>query len=493
MQPIKLSTLLEWLLIKHIKGDPHIPIHGLSVHSTQVQPGDLFFCLTGTQTDGHQFAIEAVARGCAAIVSSKKLDYIPVGITQIIVPDSRKAMAMVADKFYGHPTRSLKLIGVTGTNGKTTTTSMIEKILSDNDRACGLIGTMAMKLGALTEKTAHTTPDAIQLQQYLKKLVDCGAEYAALEVSSHALSMGRVRGCHFKTVVFTNLTHDHLDYHHHMDRYFQDKALLFAQLGNAYSDNVQVAVINADDPVSARLASMTAAQVITYGIHQTADVQATDISVGPDYTEFTVLSYKGKMSIRMNMIGEFNVYNALAAITVCLIENIALSAIKQSLESFTGVQGRFESVDAGQSYRVVVDYAHNPDGLEKVLSTARHLTSGRLITLVGCEGDRDKLKRPLMASKAAALSDLVILTSDNPRSEHPEAILNEMVQGLNVQQLSRCLLIADRREAIKQAIQAAEGDDCVMITGKGHETHQIFADRLVPFNDVEIAREMMEL
>jgi UDP-N-acetylmuramoyl-L-alanyl-D-glutamate--2,6-diaminopimelate ligase len=272
-----------------------------------------------------------------------------------------------------------------------------------------------------------------------------------------------------------------------MESYLHDKSLLFSQLGNTYGQQPKVAVLNADDPASVELAANTSAQIITYGIHRSAHVRARNITMKPGLTCFVADTFCGSFPMRMKLAGEFNVYNALAAITACMVENIPLGDIKRSLETFTGVKGRFEQIYASQRFTVIVDYAHNPDGLINVIKTARKFTNGRIISLIGCEGDRDKAKRPVMAAKAALLSDMVILTSDNPRSENPEHILDDMVSSLSPLELLRCIRITDRGEAISQAISLATPGDCILITGKGHETHQILADRKVPFDDTEVA------
>lgn len=489
---MKLSQFSKDLLVKRIIGNPDVEITGIKSHSGSVMPGDLFICVPGIRTDGHEYVNEAIQRGCAAVVTEKEIEGLEESITCMIVPDTRRAMAVLADSYYGHPSKAMKLIGVTGTNGKTTTTHMIEHILHHTGHKTGLIGTVSMKLGSYTEKTENTTPDSLVLQSMLKRMADEKAEYAVLEVSSHALRLGRVRGCDFKTAVFTNLTHDHLDYHTSMDQYLEDKSILFGQLGNSYDVCPKVAILNVDDPSSEKLATKTAAQVIRYGIDRPSDVRASEIRMNHESTSFWLDTYLGSTRIHLNLVGAFNVYNALAAIAVCLVEGIALEDIKQCLEGFKGVKGRFQPIEAGQDFQVIVDYAHNPDGLEKVISAAKAVTKGKVIALVGCEGDRDKAKRPIMAAKAAQLSDKAILTSDNPRSERPESILEDMVQGLDQTELSRCEMITNRKEAIHRALELAKTGDCVLILGKGHETHQIFKDYQIPFDDAEIAMEWLK-
>ncbi|CAH0120126.1 UDP-N-acetylmuramoyl-L-alanyl-D-glutamate--2, 6-diaminopimelate ligase [Paenibacillus sp. CECT 9249] len=489
---MKLSSLLIGLVTTRISGDPHIEINRIVVDSRQVKQGDLFVCIPGLTVDGHRFAAEAIANGAVALMTDREMAGLSDPITIVQVRDTRRALAVMADAFYGHPSHRLKLIGVTGTNGKTTTTHMIETILNRYGQKTGLIGTMYMRIGEHQEKTVNTTPESLELQRYLHDMKKHGAEYAVVEVSSQAIDMGRVRGCDFKTAVFTNLTHDHLDYHRTMDRYLHTKALLFAQLGNKFGAPPKTAVLNTDDPAAQYIAEQTSATLVTYGIRHPADVWASDIRTMPDGMTFTANTFRGAFPIRLNIVGWFNIYNALAAIAVCLIEGVPVERIRSGLASFMGVKGRFQPIRSGQDFSVIVDYAHNPDGLEKALRTARELTSGKLICVFGCEGDRDREKRPMMSQIAAQWSDLAILTSDNPRSEDPDRIIDEMARGLGANPFAdRCLRITDRREAIRHAIHAAGTQDCVIIAGKGHETVQIVKTDKLPFDDSEVAAEFI--
>ena len=485
---MQVYKLMEKLLIKNIEGDHNLEIQDIEVDSRKVKPGTLFICLPGLTVDGHRFASDAVANGAVAVLTEKDIT-LPSHITEIRVPDTRRAMAILSNVFHGHPTSKLNVIGVTGTNGKTTTTHIIEKILNDNNKKTGLIGTIQMRIGEYSEKTYNTTPEAIELQRYFKKILDHEAEYAVLEVSSHALDMGRVRGCDFKSSVFTNLTHDHLDYHETMEQYRDTKLLLFSQLGNTYDDRPKFAIFNTDDEVSNFFAKKTTAQVITYGIDNKADVQARNVEITSDGTSFVVDTFRGSIPLKLKLTGKFNVYNSLAALTACLVEDVPLEQIKTSLESFEGVKGRFERVEIGQDFTIIVDYAHNPDGLQNVLKTAKQFTNGKLFCIVGCEGDRDRKKRPVMANIAVDYSDYAILTSDNTRSEEPEDIIKEMCADLISKNLptGRYIAIKDRREAIYHAIERAKSNDCIIITGKGHETHQIIKNnQFIPFDDREI-------
>lgn len=489
---MKLRHLLDRLLIKRTQGDDTIEITNIEIDSRKVSEGNLFICLSGKWKDGHRFIQEAVHNGAAAILIEKDVK-IPANITAVRVPDTRRAMAVLSDYFYGQPSRRLKLIGVTGTNGKTTATHLIEKILNDYGKKTGLIGTLYMKIGDYSEKNPNTTPDSLYLQRFLKKIAESHAEYAVLEVSSHALDMGRVRGCHFHTAVFTNLTHDHLDYHQTMGHYSDAKSLLFSQLGNSYHDSAQYAVLNADDSASNDFARKTSAQIVTYGIENQADIYVKYLDMKADGTDLIVDTFKGSISLRLKLIGKFNVYNVLAAISVCLAENVPLDEIKQSLEAFSGVAGRFEPVFLGQDFTVIVDFAHNPDGLKNVLQTAKEMTKGKLYCVCGCEGDKDRKKRPKMARLAVAYADLAIFTSDNCRSEEPEDIINEMIDGLRSEQFSdsRYVPIVNRKDAISYAIARAEPNDCILIAGRGHETHMIVKDQAIPFDDKEVVIESL--
>ncbi|WNC12826.1 UDP-N-acetylmuramoyl-L-alanyl-D-glutamate--2,6-diaminopimelate ligase [Brevibacillus brevis] len=482
-----LRDLLMPLLPVTITGDDSMEITGLTADSRQVQPGCLFVCLTGYTVDGHSFAAQAVQQGAVAVLSERDLD---VPATVVKVPDTRRAMAMLADRFYGSPTRELKLIGVTGTNGKTTTTHLIDKILRDRQRVTGLIGTIHMRIGDVTEDVKNTTPDALDLQKSFRRMRDVNTEYAIIEVSSHALEMGRVRGCDVHTAVFTNLTQDHLDYHKTMENYRYAKSLLFSQLGNSYDpDRLKTAVLNADDDASKLYATVTPARVITYGIDQEADVRATDIEITSKGTSFTAQTFAGSVRMNLKLMGKFNVYNALAATAVALAENVPLEAIKNSLESVPGVNGRFEAVDAGQPFAVLVDYSHTPDSLENALATVKEFAKQRIFCIVGCGGDRDRTKRPIMARIATKYADHSVLTSDNPRSEDPQAIIDDMLAGLDEVEQERYTAVVDRREAIHFAVSKAQPGDVILIAGKGHETYQIIKDQVLPFDDREVARE----
>ncbi|MDQ0339218.1 UDP-N-acetylmuramoyl-L-alanyl-D-glutamate--2,6-diaminopimelate ligase [Caldalkalibacillus uzonensis] len=476
-------------------GDGHLPcieISSIELDSRQVTPGSLFVCIPGFRVDGHQFARQAVEQGARAILAQKPLD-VPVPV--IVVPDTRRALAYVANCFYGFPTQKLRLIGVTGTNGKTTVTYLIEKMLEDQGLKTGRIGTINMKIGNRVQEVKNTTPESLHLQQAFHDMLEASCSHAVIEVSSHALDMGRVRGCNFGVAIFTNLTQDHLDYHQSMEQYKQAKGLLFSQLGNGISEgDLKYAILNADDSASDYYMKITPAQVLTYGIHsEQADIKASDIALSPQGVRFTVYYGTQQEKFDVPLVGMFNVYNVLAAVGAGIVEGLSLSQIRESLSKIECIPGRMETVEAGQDFTVIVDYAHTPDSLANVLSTARQLAQKRLICVVGCGGDRDRGKRPLMAQMAVKYADLTVLTSDNPRSEDPQAIINDMEKGLidtNVSQ-TKYTSIVDRREAIHWAINQAEQNDVIIIAGKGHETYQEIKGQRYHFDDREVAREVL--
>ncbi|WP_010491925.1 UDP-N-acetylmuramoyl-L-alanyl-D-glutamate--2,6-diaminopimelate ligase [Paenibacillus elgii] len=488
---MQLKELAAQLAVSRMIGDGDTHIHGLAADSRKVRPGDLFFCVPGLKTDGHDYAGQAVAQGAAALVAEREIE---ADVPVLLVKQVRYAMAALACHFYGYPSRELKLIGVTGTNGKTTTTYLLEKILSDQGFQTGLMGNIHVKIGAVRHPNEkNNTQEAIELQRILRDMADAGTDYCIMEVSSHGLDMGRVNGCQFRTGLFTNLTQDHLDYHQTMERYREAKGLLFSRLGNEFAptaDQRQYAVLNGDDSASDYFAKHTPAQTIVYGIdNPAADVRAENIEITAKGTKFRCVTYRGTAEVTMRLVGRFNVYNTLGAIAAALAEGIELERIVASLGSMTSVEGRMEIVDAGQESLVLVDYAHTPDGLENALSTIRQFAEGQVYCVFGCGGDRDRAKRPLMGGVAAKYSDYVFVTSDNPRTEEPESILRDIEPGLVEAgwDKERYELIADRRQAIQKAIARATSKDVVLIAGKGHETYQDIQGVKHPFDDRLVA------
>ncbi|MBT2735438.1 UDP-N-acetylmuramoyl-L-alanyl-D-glutamate--2,6-diaminopimelate ligase [Bacillus sp. ISL-7] len=484
---MKLQKLLKNLhLLVPFKGED-LEITSIENDNRKVQKGSLFICIKGYTVDGHDFAESAVKNGAAAILAERPLS---LGVPVILVKDTTRAMAVLADTLYGQPTKKLHLIGITGTNGKTTTSHLIEKIMVDAGQKTGLIGTMYTKIAEKTIETKNTTPESLTLQKTFQQMVEAGVNTAVMEVSSHALDLGRVHGCDYDVAVFTNLTQDHLDYHKTMDEYKRAKSLLFAQLGNTFDHHKpKFAVLNADDPASDMYSRSTAAHVITYGIDNKADIQAKNIQMTSAGTHFNLFVETEQFPIQMQLIGRFSVYNVLASIAASLVSGVEINEIIKSIESVEGVSGRFELVNAGQDFTVIVDYAHTPDSLENVLKTVQHFAKKRIFVIVGCGGDRDRTKRPLMAQIACQLATDPILTSDNPRSEDPLAILKEMESGVEGEKYK---IIPDRKEAIHTAIQQATTGDVILIAGKGHETYQIIGNVVHDFDDRLVAREAIE-
>jgi UDP-N-acetylmuramoyl-L-alanyl-D-glutamate--2,6-diaminopimelate ligase len=488
---MNLFELSQQLLLSRTIGDPSIRIQSLEIDSRKVKPGCLFFCLPGHTVDGHDFAPQAIERGACALVTTREL---PLSVPQLIVPDTRQALAMIADFYYGRPSYALRPIGITGTNGKTTTTYLIEQIWTDVGVSIGVIGTIETRYGGLSLSMSGTTPDVLELQQIFHSMVKAGTERCVMEVSSHALEQGRVKGCRFRTAVFTNLTQDHLDYHGTMEAYEAAKGLFFSRLGNTFSDNPEdraFSVLNADDPASLRFAKLTSSEVLTYGIENEAHVRASEVRITASGTSFTLDTFLGSRQVSLQLVGKFNVYNVLAALGAALCEGIDLDAAIQSLERIPGVPGRVEAVSEGQPFAVIVDYAHTPDSLDNVLRTVKELTAGDVICVFGCGGDRDTTKRPIMGRIAAEHANRLIVTSDNPRTEDPLAILRDIEAGLKEAEISpeRYVLEPDRRTAIQIAVEMASPGDVVLIAGKGHETYQIIGGLTQPFDDRLVAKE----
>ncbi|WP_372630760.1 UDP-N-acetylmuramoyl-L-alanyl-D-glutamate--2,6-diaminopimelate ligase [Cohnella sp.] len=488
---MKLLELSQQLLLARVVGDAAVDVRSLEADSRKARQGCLFFCLPGHTVDGHDYAEQALAQGAAALVVSREL---PVSAPQLVVPDTRQALALIADYFYGRPSHKLKPIGVTGTNGKTTTTYLIERIWADAGVSAGVIGTIETRYAGQSFPMSGTTPDVLELQTILHGMAGAGTQRCVMEVSSHALHQGRVKGCDFRTAIFTNLTQDHLDYHGTMEAYEAAKGLFFSRLGNSYSDDPRerkYAVLNVDDEASARFAKLTSAEVLTYGIANEAVLRASDVAITASGTSFRLESPFGDRQVNLKLVGKFNVYNALAALGAVLCEGIGLDEAVRSLEQIPGVPGRVEPVDAGQAYAVIVDYAHTPDGLENVLNTVKELASGKVICVFGCGGDRDAKKRPIMGRIAAELADDIIVTSDNPRTEDPERILKDIEAGLTEAGVSadRYELEPNRRAAIEKAVDRASPGDVVLIAGKGHETYQIIGRETHDFDDRLVAKE----
>jgi UDP-N-acetylmuramoyl-L-alanyl-D-glutamate--2,6-diaminopimelate ligase len=459
-----------------------IEITSLAYDERGLSPGALFFCLRDYTRDGHDFAAEVVRAGAVALVVSRP---VPVDVPQIQVADVRAAAGPAAAIFYRHPTRELEVIGVTGTNGKTTTAVLVRALLEADGRQAGLLGTVTNVIGGVEQPVQRTTPPAIDLQRTFREMLDAGDRACAMEVSSHALALHRVDSIAFDLAIFTNLTRDHLDFHLTMDNYFAAKRRLFTEGRSAR------AVINVDNGYGARLAREQEAdgEAVTFSLEaESATFRATDVRTGLSGSSFTVLAPDGAHPIRSPLRGRFNVYNVLGAFAAARTLGVPVTAATGAIENAGQVPGRFESVDEGQPFVVLVDYAHTPDALENVLRTARDLTEQQLHVVFGCGGDREQGKRPLMGEIAGRLADHVIVTSDNPRSEDPEVIIAQILGGID-RDVSHLL---DRRDAINAAIEQAKPGDVVVIAGKGHEQGQEFnGGRKLPFDDVAVTREAL--
>jgi len=491
---MKVRELLACIETPAVHGPAEAEVQGIACDSRQVRPGTVFVALRGLHQDGWRFAAEAVRRGAVAVVSEHDpgAGRAPFGprVCLARVADARRALADLSAAFYNHPAAGLLTVGITGTNGKTTTAYMVRDVLRADGRSPGLISTVQYEVGERVIPAMRTTPEAPALQALLAQMVDAGCGSAVMEVSSHALDQQRVSGADIDIAVFTNLTRDHLDYHGSMQAYFDAKMRLFRALGRGGKDGV--AVVNTDDPWGQRIANAAdvAAERLTYGTDPTAAIQARDIRLGAEGSTFRVLTPWGEAEIRTALMGRFNVSNLLAALGTVCAAGVQLDLAVRVLGSETSVTGRLERIANPLGFQVFVDYAHTDDALKHVLATLREVTARRLIVVVGCGGNRDRSKRPAMGAAAARLADAAVLTADNPRGEDPREIIREMEEGFP--RRAAYEVIVDRREAIFHAIAMAEPGDVVLIAGKGHETFQEFANRTAPFDDRQVAREALE-
>lgn len=470
------------------------PVKGVSYDSRRVAPGSIFVALHGLVADGNAFVPQAVGRGAIAVISEAE-PRADVQVPWLRVTDARAALASIADAFFDHPSRDMTVVGITGTNGKTTTAYLLSEIFEQAGMTCGLAGTILYRVGAEERPASRTTPEASDMQQLLREMADRGCRACVMEVSSHALALKRADGIRFKAGVFTNLTRDHLDFHGDMDGYFASKRRLFDLLPEDGA-----AIVNVDDPRGRSLLDVPR-RIVSYAIDRAADVTPGPLSFSLRGLEFQATTPRGLLAVRSRLVGRPNVYNILAAIATAVALGVPMDAVARGLHSLAGVPGRFEIVSTGaDEVTVVVDYAHTDDALKNLLETARPLARRRLITVFGCGGDRDRSKRPLMGAVVSRLSDVVVVTSDNPRSEEPERIIEDILRGIQPagergraggRRPSR-LKIVERRQAIERAIALAEPGDMVLIAGKGHERTQVIGERVLPFDDAAVAREALD-
>lgn len=487
-QAKKLQDVLHGIPAALTSAQAEIEIRRIACDSRKVQSRSLFFALHGAKADGKEFARDAVSRGAIAVASEDAAPSgIPANIAWIRVRDGRKALAIAAANFFDHPAKALQLAAVTGTNGKTTTTSLIDAVIKASGAKSGLFGTVAYHTPRGDYPAPNTTPESVDLQGFLAEIRDDGGRYATLEASSHALSMDRLWGCHFAAAVFTNLTREHMDYHKTFEDYFAAKRKLFEGTGAGAPD---AAILNADDEYGPRLAGL-AKSTLTYGIEKPADISVKKFNLSFSGLAFAAHTPSGKMHIESAMVGRINVYNVLAAIGAAQALGFSNEVIEQGIRELKSVSGRFQRVDSGQPFLVVVDYAHTDDALENLIKTARELNpDGRIITVFGCGGGKDRTKRPVMGDVSGRLSDLTILTNDNPRQEDPVKIIGDIVVGLQ-KTAGKYMIEPDREKAIGLAIDEARAGDIVLLAGKGHETYQVLADKTLDWDDREAARKAL--
>lgn len=484
------GVLQEHGLLRAESGAAAGSVRAITYDSRVVERGDVFVALKGVHADGTSFVRQAVERGAAAIVSEQPAP-VDVRTPWAAVTDARLALAVLAAALFRHPSSEMQVVGITGTNGKTTTAHLVASVFEAAGIRCGVLGTVGHRIGSEVREATRTTPEAPDVQGLLREMADRGCGACAMEVSSHALSLRRVDAVTFAAAVFTNLTRDHLDFHADMESYFQAKARLFEMLPRDAPS-----LVNVDDPRGAALAK-TAGRPVTYAIHKPADIVPGPLSFSLDGLTFDVRTPRGTLSVKSALVGRPNVYNILAAVSTGIAMGLSFDAIEHGVSALQGVPGRFQLVsNPTDDVTVVVDYAHTDDALRNLLETARPLARGRLIAVFGCGGDRDRTKRPLMGAVAGRLSDLIVITSDNPRSEDPARIIEEVQRGLTADTLrnggQRMLAVVDRRAAISQAIERARSGDLVLIAGKGHEKYQVIGDQVLPFDDVAVAREALD-
>jgi UDP-N-acetylmuramoyl-L-alanyl-D-glutamate--2,6-diaminopimelate ligase len=483
---MKLKDVLAGVPLLRFNGNETEDIQGIAYSSKNVQPGFMFTALKGAKTDGHEFIEEALHRGAVAVLSDRPK---PENFTQtwIQVSDTREALALSSANFYSHPSQKMKVIGITGTKGKTTITYILEEILKKSRFIPGVIGTISYRGPQMSVPAERTTPEAPDIQRILHEMLDHRATHCIMEVSSHALDLKRVMEIGFDIVVFVNLSGDHLDYHQTMDKYFEAKKKLFF-----LNHKNRMAVVNGDDRWGKKLLSELSTGAITYGLEPSAMVRGENFALNEEGIEASVKYPGGQLAVSSSLLGKPNLYNILASVAVALTLNLPLKAIKEGISSLKGVPGRFEPIENSLGFHIFVDYAHTDDALKNLLETVRELNPKRIILVFGAGGDRDKTKRPRMGEAAGTLSDWAIITSDNPRSEEPMAIISDIEKGIQKTGTQNYQIIPDRREAIEQALSLGEKGDYILIAGKGHEDYQIIKDKIIHFDDAEVIREILQ-
>lgn len=483
---MKLKDLLKDIKHSVLKGDINIDISSVEYDSRKVAKGSLFVAIKGYETDGHLYIQKAIEAGSKAIILEKETDFkFGDDIVIVKVDNSRKLLGFISSNFFGNPGKKLKIIGVTGTNGKTSITYFLKSILKEAGFKVGIIGTIENQIEDIVYESAVTTPESRDIQELLAKMVEVGCDYCVMEASSHALYLDRVAAIPFKTAIFTNLTQDHLDFHKNFTEYLNAKKILFTYIGDE-----GFSILNADDKTYEEISNMAGGKVISYSISRDSDYKASNIKLDINGTSFNLINNEKSNKINLKMIGEFSIYNSLAAIAAAHELGIELPIIQEGLRK-VNVNGRFQLIESNKDFAVVVDYAHTPDGLYNVLSTARKITNGKVICVFGCGGDRDKKKRPIMGKVAGEISDYLIITSDNPRTEDPVKIIDMVEVGVKETPV-RYIKITNRKEAIAYAIEMAEPGDIIIIAGKGHEDYQIVGKTKYPFSDFEIARKFLD-
>lgn len=477
---MRLTDLIKDLNVLKINGNSDIGINKIEYDSRKVTQNDVFVAVRGYKTDGHKYIEQAVKNGAAAVIAEEHTENIKV--CEIIVDNTRRALSAAAAAYYGEPAKKMKLIGITGTNGKTTTTYLVKSILEFAGHKVGLIGTNQNMIGANVIPTEHTTPESLELQKLFADMVSSGVEYCVMEVSSHSLCLDRVYNNPFYIGAFTNLTQDHLDFHKTMDEYAKAKSILFTMCERA--------VVNADDSYVKAVLGGAGCKVVKYGIDKKSDICAKNIKYNQRGVLFEVETPFGNENIRLDIPGRFSVYNALCAIGICQATGIGISDIAKALILAKGVKGRAEVVNIPTDYTVMIDYAHTPDGLENIIKTVKGFSKGRVITVFGCGGDRDAAKRPKMGKIAGELSDFCVVTSDNPRTENPQLIIDDILKGMT-EFKEKYTAICDRTEAIEYAMRFAKANDVIILAGKGHETYQILKDKTIHYDEREIVRDIL--